>query len=58
MNSFGLLSFRLSGDAPQCGINVAAATDWSGWLCFWEEWREAVPTAGKTYLPVGRVWRG
>jgi hypothetical protein len=37
MDSFGLLSFRLNGDAPQCGINVAAAADWTGWLCCWEK---------------------
>jgi hypothetical protein len=40
MDSFGLLSFRLSGDAPQCGVNVATIADWIGWLCCWEEWGE------------------
>ncbi len=40
MDSFGLLSFRLSGDAPQCGINVVAIADRAGWLCGWEIWRE------------------
>ena len=40
MDSFGLLSFRLSSEAPQCGINVAIIADWAGWLCCWEERRE------------------
>jgi hypothetical protein len=40
MDSFGLLYFRLSGEAPQSGINLAAAADWARWLCCWEIRRE------------------